>query len=112
MAKSIGTLIQSYIKANRARHNQYARRSKMGKDKWTKADQEKLDTARLKKLKASKELRAYLKKNGLCVVWGDMNQIISIETIERRNKQRKAWKKQQAKWAAERASRLMDKLDI
>lgn len=112
MARSIGALIQSYTKANRARHNQYARRSKMGKDKWTKADQEKLDAARLKKLKVSKELRACLKKNGLCVVWGDMNQILSIETIERRNKRRKADKRQQAKFAAAIAARFTDKLSI
>jgi hypothetical protein len=112
MARSIGSLIQSYIKANRARHNQYARRSRMGKNKWTEADQAKLEAARKKKLEVSKVLRTYLKKNGLCIIWGDMNQILGIQLIERKKKERKAWKKQQAKWATEAAARAINKLDL
>jgi len=111
----VGRLVAKYYRANVDRHNLYCYRSR-AKDKWTAADQLKLDAAKLKKKAASKELRTYLKKCGLHIVWGDRNQIHSIIDTKRRDQDRKNEAKRRAfyaaRWAAEDMKTTLDKLDL
>ena len=93
----LGKLIDDYHKANLARHNLYRKRSKQtradSKKKWTKVDEAKLILAAVKKKEISKKLTTYLKKSGMCVIWGDMNQILYVQPVYRRDRIRASIKK-------------------
>lgn len=135
MSKSIGQLVSEYTRANLDRHNFYANRSRVGQaaykkmfngsnyeaaaEAWQKARHEwnhknnaKMQLAIAKKKAISKKLRTILKKNGLCISWGDMNQILSIDLLVRKKAEAKANK---AMRDAQRAERMHDglmKLDL
>jgi hypothetical protein len=91
----LGRLLEKYYRANCDRHNLYVRRSKAkrNKKKWTVYDEAALVNARILKMEVRKELSAYLKQSGLCIVWGDMNQIRSLDLKRRRDAQKKSDRK-------------------
>ena len=107
----IGRLLAKYYRANVDRHNLYCYRSRKGVN-WTTADQFKLEAAKLKKKAVSKELRTYLKKSNLCIVWGDRNQVVSVETVQKRVRRKLNMKKILAAHAKARLSTTADKLDL
>lgn len=76
-------LLATYKNANRIRHGYYVKRSK--RNNWTTHQEALLHRARKEKLAASKVLRDELKKYGLCVLWGNSNQVTSITTIKQRD---------------------------
>lgn len=97
MTKELVALLKKYKKANRARCNAYAARSRTLGGVWdnklhrrvfkqeiTEDLKKQLDanieTARLYKLEVSAEVRAYCKKRKLHIEWGDSNQIDGILT--------------------------------
>ncbi len=120
----LNRLIKNYVEANRARHALYCKRSKADgrrdprtgvrapQGKWTKADAKRLVKARKAKIQASYELRVYAKACGLAVLWGDTNQIVGFQTIERQKKRREDNKKWKARHAKEMMKMTMDKLEL
>jgi len=107
----IGRLLAKYYRANVDRHNLYCYRSRKG-SLWTEQDQAKLNAAKLKKKEVSKELRTYLKKSGMRVVWGDRNQIVSIITDCKYQLDKRNQRKLNEYYAKQHLVNTMDKLDL
>lgn len=95
-------LLKKYRLANRARLTEYARRSRfqcgtfkdgdrVGVREWTAKHENKLQASVLKKLKASKRLRAYCKSKKLHLCWGQDNQIVEVKTHIQWQMSRKAY---------------------
>ena len=107
----IGRLLAKYYRANVDRHNLYCYRSRKGSN-WTAADQLKLDAAKVKKKAVSKELRTYLKKSGMRIVWGDRNQIVSIITDVKYQLDKRNQRKLNEYYAKSNMVNALDKLDL
>lgn len=116
--QTIESVIAKYTIANNKRHSLYCKRSKAAKGKgtWTEKDAFKLLEARVAKIKASKQMRNFLTKFGLTVMWGDMNQVIDVQlksVQDRRAKDMRAtMKRVRNERAVEGLLLTLDKVDL
>lgn len=93
--KKLERLLEKYKKANNKRLNAYNRRGRLISGVWDKEQQKQvwkveltpevlagldadIEAARVAKLAASAELRAYCKKKRYHIRWGDSNQILRV----------------------------------